>query len=194
MAIPWSHRPVFLFLFWPGTSVTIPRTRSVRLGYGHWSPSLNYQKKKKNDLTDSVMATGVKKTRSARPWYGIWHSDANCDRKNTPAWQTVVWQLELQKPGLSDRGVVNGVTKFRMASGGLNFSVVYGAQKMWWKFQTCSKWCRKSNILFLTFWTTFESLNSLETFCTSGCNYPQHTCKINARKKQVSLLLQCLVL
>ncbi len=29
------------------------------------------------------------------------------------------WPLGLQKPGLSDRGVANGVTKFRMASGGL---------------------------------------------------------------------------
>ncbi len=65
------------------------------------------------------MATGVKLIRSVRPWYGLWRSVANCDRKNTPVWQTVVWPLGLQKPGLSARGVANRVTKFRMASGGL---------------------------------------------------------------------------
>ncbi len=31
----------------------------------------------------------------------------------------MVWPLGLQKPGLSDRDVAKGVTKFRMASGGL---------------------------------------------------------------------------
>ncbi len=65
------------------------------------------------------MATGVKKTRSMRPWYGLWCSDANWDRKNIPVWQTVVWPLGLQKLSLSDWGVANGITKFRMASGGL---------------------------------------------------------------------------
>ncbi len=39
--------------------------------------------------------------------------------KKTPVWQTVVWPLTLQKPSLSDRGVANGVAKFRMASGRL---------------------------------------------------------------------------
>ncbi len=71
------------------------------------------------------MATGVKKTRSVRPWYGLWHSDANWDIKNTPVWQAVLWPMGLQKPGLSDRGVANGVTKFRMASGGLNWKSFY---------------------------------------------------------------------
>ncbi len=66
------------------------------------------------------MATDVKKTRSVRPWYGLWRSGSNYDwKKKTPVWQTVVWPLALQKPGLSDRGVANGVAKFRMASGGL---------------------------------------------------------------------------
>ncbi len=37
--------------------------------------------------------------------------------KKNPVWQTVVWPLGLQKLGLSDRGVANGVAKFRMASG-----------------------------------------------------------------------------
>ncbi len=31
----------------------------------------------------------------------------------------MVWPLGLKKPGLTDRGVATGVTKFRMASGGL---------------------------------------------------------------------------
>ncbi len=31
----------------------------------------------------------------------------------------MVWPLWLKKPGLTDRGVATGVTKFRMASGGL---------------------------------------------------------------------------
>ncbi len=38
----------------------------------------------------SQIKKGIKKTRSVRPWYGLWHLDANCDRKNTPVWQTVV--------------------------------------------------------------------------------------------------------
>ncbi len=33
----------------------------------------------------------------------------------------MVWPLGLQKPSLSDRGVANGVTKFRKATGGLIF-------------------------------------------------------------------------
>ncbi len=40
--------------------------------------------------------------------------------EKNPVWQTVVWPLALQKPGLSNRGVANGVAKFRMASGGLS--------------------------------------------------------------------------
>ncbi len=68
MAIPRSHGLVFLSLFWPGTPVTISWTQSVRPGYGHWCPSLNYQKK--TGLTDSVVAIGVKKTRSVRPRCG----------------------------------------------------------------------------------------------------------------------------
>ncbi len=98
-------------------SVTIPQTRSMRLWYGHWGPSLKYQKK----------------TRSDRPWYGYWrlkkpglwdHGMAfdvrvqNVLKKN-PVWQTVVWPLGLKRPGLTDRGVATGVTKFRIASGGL---------------------------------------------------------------------------
>ncbi len=87
---------------------------------GVWSlTSQSKLSKKKPGLTDSGMATGVKKTRSVRPWYGLWHSDANWDRKNIPVWHTVVWPLRLQKPSLSERGVANGVTKFRMVSGGL---------------------------------------------------------------------------
>ncbi len=31
----------------------------------------------------------------------------------------MVWPLGLKKPGLTDLGVVTGVTKFRMVSGGL---------------------------------------------------------------------------
>ncbi len=37
-----------------------------------------------------------------------------------PVWQTVVWPLALQKVGLLDRGVANGVVKFHMVSGRLN--------------------------------------------------------------------------
>ncbi len=37
--------------------------------------------------------------------------------KKTPVWQTVVRPLGLKKTGLSNWGVANGVTKFRMASG-----------------------------------------------------------------------------
>ncbi len=33
---------VFLSLFWPRMSVTIPWTQSVRPWYGHWRPSLKY--------------------------------------------------------------------------------------------------------------------------------------------------------
>ncbi len=38
----------------------------------------------------------------------------------TPVWQTVVWPLGLTNPVLTARGVATGVTKFRMASGGLS--------------------------------------------------------------------------
>ncbi len=73
VTIPWSHGPgffnvsghtmvsqtgFFLSLFRCRTSVTISRTRSVKLWYGHWRPSLKYQKKK---------------NQSDRPWYGHWH-------------------------------------------------------------------------------------------------------------------------
>ncbi len=37
-----------------------------------------------------------------------------------PVWQTVVWPLRLKKTGQTGRGVATGVTKFHMASGGLN--------------------------------------------------------------------------
>ncbi len=37
-----------------------------------------------------------------------------------PVLQTVVWPLGLKNLGLTDRGVATGVTKFRMASGGLS--------------------------------------------------------------------------
>ncbi len=74
VTIPRSHRPgFFLSLFRCRRSVTIPQTRSVRLWYSYWRPSLKYLKKK-NGLTDCSMATGVKKN---------------------PAWQTEVWPLEL---------------------------------------------------------------------------------------------------
>ncbi len=123
MTIPRSLGPGFLCLFWPGMSVTIPRTRSVRPECGHWRPSLNYiKKKKKKGLKDSGMAIGVKKT-------SLWDRGMASDvrmrtviEKKTPVWQTVVWPLRLKEPGLSDRGVANGVAKFRMASGGLKYS------------------------------------------------------------------------
>ncbi len=103
--MPLSVRPGFFFfgnLDWDVNDHTpVSQTGSVV-----WS------------LTSQVKK-GIKKPRSVRPWYGLWRSDANCDRKNTLVWQTVVWPLRLQKPGLSDRGVANGVTKFHMTSGGL---------------------------------------------------------------------------
>ncbi len=43
----------------------------------------------------------------------------NVLEKKNPVRQTVVWPLGLKKTGLTDRGVVTGVTKFPMASGGL---------------------------------------------------------------------------
>ncbi len=59
VAMPQSHRPGgFLSLFWPRTSVTIPRTQSVKPWYGHWRPSLKYLFKKPG-LTDWGMATDV---------------------------------------------------------------------------------------------------------------------------------------
>ncbi len=45
----------------------------------------------------------------------------NVLEKKTPVWQTVMWSLGLKKPGVTDRGVPTGVTKFRMASGELIF-------------------------------------------------------------------------
>ncbi len=64
------------------------------------------------------MVTGAKKT-------GLWDRGMAFDirvqnvlEKKNPVWQTVVWPLGLKKPGLTDRGVATGITKFRMASGG----------------------------------------------------------------------------
>ncbi len=76
------------------------------------------------------MATGVKKT-------GLWDRGMAFDipvqnvlEKNPLGWQTVVWPLGWKNLGLTDQGVTTGVTKFRMASGGLNslfhFSALLG--------------------------------------------------------------------
>ncbi len=46
----------------------------------------------------------------------------NALEKKIPVWQSAVWPLRLKKPGLTDRGVAAGDTKFRMASGGLIFA------------------------------------------------------------------------
>ncbi len=48
--------------------------------------------------------------------------------EKNPVWQTVVWPLALQKPGLSDRGVANGVAKFRMASGRLKEQRIFSPE------------------------------------------------------------------
>ncbi len=113
VAIPRSHGLVFFLpLFRHRTSVTVPRIRSVRPWYGHWRPSLKYQKK--TVWQTVVWPLAFKKTRSMRPWYGLWCPGAKCVRK-----KTLVWPLVLKNPGLTDRGVATVVTKFRMASGGL---------------------------------------------------------------------------
>ncbi len=139
VTIPRSHGPsffnvsghttvsqtiFFLSLFQPRTSVTIPCTRSVRLWYGHWRPSLKYQKKKPVWQT-VVWPLAFKKTQSVGPWYGLWHTGAKCVRKKPLIWQTVVWPLGLKNPGLTDQGVATGVTKFRMASGGLSHFIIW---------------------------------------------------------------------
>ncbi len=62
-------------------SVTIPRTQSVRPGYGHWRPSLKYL---------------LKKPRSDRPWYDHWRFGQKRLLKKTgknPVCGTVVWPL-----------------------------------------------------------------------------------------------------
>ncbi len=75
-----SQTEFFLSLFWPRISVTIPHTRSVRLWYGHWRPSLKYL---------------FKKTSSDRPWYGHWclgrkRLKKKKNKKN-PVCEIVVW-------------------------------------------------------------------------------------------------------
>ncbi len=57
------------------------------------------------------MATGVKKKKqSVRSWYDLLFPGAKCVRKKNPV--------------LTDRGVAIGVTKFRMASGGLRMAAI----------------------------------------------------------------------
>ncbi len=98
-------------------SVTIPQTRPVRPGNGHWRPSLKY--KNKTSLTDRGMATGLKKTHSVRLWYGLWHSGTKCVWKKSRSDRPWCGHCGKKKPGLTDWGVATRVTKFHMASDGI---------------------------------------------------------------------------
>ncbi len=126
VAIPQSHRPgFFLSLFRCWVSVTIPRTWSVRLWYGHWRPRLKYFKK--------------------------------------PVWQIVVWPLWLKKKtkknGLTDQGVATGVTKFRMASGGL---------RKYHQFSGLVHTCRQNGELVSkhkALWLFINKLGTNRSFC-----------------------------
>ncbi len=97
-----SQAGVFLPLFGPGMSVTIPQTRYVRPGYGHWRPSLKYLFKKNPVWQTMVWPLTLKKPSL---WDRGMASDVRIQttiEKMTQVWQTVMWPLTLQKPSLSD--------------------------------------------------------------------------------------------
>ncbi len=110
MTIPWSIRPGFFWYFrlgrqWPYHSLTA------------WVRGI---------ITDVLHRESDRKTPwSVRLRYGLWRPGAKRVRKKNPVWQTVVWSLRLKKPGLTDRGVAIGVTKFHMTSGGLSIIIFY---------------------------------------------------------------------
>ncbi len=109
MAIPRSHRPCFLSLFWPGTSVTIPQTQSVRPEYGHWRPSLNYKKQKKTKKNPVWQTVVVWLLTS-------WSKTTLKKMKKNPVCGTAVWSLVDRVKNLLGKKVCQTVG---MASGGL---------------------------------------------------------------------------
>ncbi len=154
---------VKIVAFWIA-AVTIPQTRSVRHWYGHWLPSLKY--KKKPVWQTVVWPLALKKNRSVRLWYGLWRPGAKCVcffKKNL-VWQTVVWSLGLKKPGLTDRGVATGVTKFRMASGGFKEILVVFIKKLRYFLPDLYKIFQESRRVLKFTLTFFKNCNFFRNF------------------------------